>query len=166
MNTEERNKTNTPMVAVSTDGLLRLYMDFCYLYWMLDDLIALRGQEEKLREHHRPYLDVREKMGQMCEQYQRKLTEIGQHPFYIGWKKFRQDTPKEYDEKELLSAFLEDILILAEYVDAMSQFMHLMESGVKFGDSASQLTKSARKHTEEILNRWECLVESEVLDEQ
>ena len=64
------------VVAVNLKDLLAVYADMKRMFYMLKYLIATIQKEEKLKQHHRPYLDLRREMLAMCENYLRDLTEI------------------------------------------------------------------------------------------
>lgn len=73
MNKEKSNmickKTGKQMVAVRSEDLQEMYLGMQLLYKMLESLITLWMKEEKLKQHHRPYLEVRREMGRLCDSY-------------------------------------------------------------------------------------------------
>ena len=68
--------TDKDVVAVNLKELLSVYADMKRMFYMLKYLIAMVQKEEKLKQHHRPYLELRREMLNMCENYLRDLAEI------------------------------------------------------------------------------------------
>ena len=63
-------------VIIPENELATLVHDRTELAAMLSNLIAMWKYEEKLKQHHRPYLHVRKEMGKFCDTYLQQLSEM------------------------------------------------------------------------------------------
>jgi hypothetical protein len=69
-------KTGTKMIAIREEDLDTLLMDLAETTVMVQGLAALIRKEEKLKQHHRPYLDVRKEMIETAEDYLERIGEM------------------------------------------------------------------------------------------
>lgn len=156
------------MVAVKMEDLLSVSADMKKLYHMLCVLIALIKKEEELKQHHRPYLELRREMLGICENNLRAMTEIKVRtvsPMYgclldccrngCGEKTYKRDT-----EGAAFFDMLDDLLVLAEHTENLGNFVKLLMSGVDLGDSPASYDETVHKVIEEMLERWENYMEN------
>jgi hypothetical protein len=69
-------KTGTKMIAIREEDLDTLLMDLEETAVMVQGLAALIEKEEKLKQRHRPYLDVRKEMLETAGDYLERIEEM------------------------------------------------------------------------------------------
>lgn len=174
-------ETGKQMVAVRIEDLCGLQSGMNQLYEMLENLILMWKKEEKLKQHHRPYLEVRREMGRMCDSYLSNMKVIGSRldmPIRacrmecrgLNDQNAKENSPDAgYEEpiskeelestpgtgEEVFNAMLDDLLTVMEYVDTQNLFINLMEYGVPLGDVVKEFSDGAFQDMEQMLNRWE-----------
>ncbi len=156
------------MVAVRRDDLLSVAADMKKLCDMLTVLIALIQKEEKLKQHHRPYLHLRREMLGICENNLRTMTEIKVRTsssmcgcsFECCLDGCDTEAQKTDTENTAFYDMLDDLLVLAEHTGNLGNFVKLLMSGVNLGDTPAVYDETVQKVIEEMLERWENYMEN------
>ena len=174
-------ETGKQMVAVRIEDLCGLQSGMNQLYEMLENLILMWKKEEKLKQHHRPYLEVRREMGRMCDSYLSNMKVIGSRldmPIRacgmecrgVNDQNAKESSPDAgYEEpiskeelettpgtgEEVFNAMLDDLLTVMEYVDTQNLFINLMEYSVPLGEVVKDFSNGAFQDMEQMLSRWE-----------
>jgi hypothetical protein len=169
-------KTGTKMIAIREEDLDTLLMDLAETTVMVQGLVALIRKEEKLKQHHRPYLDVRKEMIETAEDYLERIGEmddvIAGMPYGYDlecFQKSQKDSSDFEEDEEFLKPFsklcsngmemLDDLLTLVEFMEVLSRFMDLMSNGIAVGDAASQTFDCMMDEVEKMVDRWEKYLE-------
>ena len=73
----EMNNSNTAekVVTIPQTEFAVIIRDKAETATMLSNLIVMWKHEEKLKQHHRPYLHVRKETERMCDHYWKRLSE-------------------------------------------------------------------------------------------
>ena len=155
-------------VTIPENELAELIHDRTELATMLSNLIVMWKHEEKLKQHHRPYLYVRKETERLCDLYLQNLAEIneriqyGVHPCKEQMK--IDDVPHSTDETDgdfepqevtsqstsLLRMATEDLSSILEYVFVLRRFVKLLESGVGLCDVTEKFNVILDKEIEDI----------------
>lgn len=155
------------MVAVDLKELLSVYADMKRMYYMLKTLIATVQQEEKLKQHHRPYLELRREMIGMCEKYLRDLAEIALRSASpvkscpmecCGEHNSERTTDKVITDRntnKVVFEMLDDLLVLVEHTDNLRSFVKLLMNGVSLGEVAVAYDDGVAQDVSEMIDRWE-----------
>lgn len=154
------NGKEKEMVAVDLKELLYVYADMKRMFFMLKYLIAMVQKEEKLKQHHRPNLELRREMLSMCENYLKDLAEIAVRtampvnscPIECNCK--AESTGEKKDNK-IFFAMLDDLLVLVEHTDNMRSFMKLLMNGVNLTGMPIEYGEQVGRETSEMVDRWE-----------
>lgn len=164
---ENKNVTcpanNKEIVAVNLIDLMAVYADMKRMFYMLKYLIAMVQKEEKLKQHHRPYLELRREMLAMCENYLRDLTEIAAKtatptngcPIKCVDGCGNNDRKENNEDNEVFYAMLDDLLVLVEHTDNMRSFMKLLMHGVDLVGTPLEYGEQVGRETSEMVDRWE-----------
>ena len=173
---ENKNVTctanNKENVAVNLKELLSVYADMKRMFYMLKYLIAMIQKEEKLKQHHRPYLDLRREMLAMCESYLRDLTEIAvrtampvnSYPIECNCKSENDGKTTDTGNK-IFFAMLDDLLVLVEHTDNMRSFMKLLMNGVDLVGMPIEYGEQVGRETSEMVDRWEEYLKATIAEE-
>jgi hypothetical protein len=166
-------KTGAKMIAIRECDLTQLCVYLSGTMYMLKDLIALWQQEEKLKRHHRPYLDVRQEMGQKCASYLRIIDETAasiammsdgcalecmqgmDDPHEQGEETNAPEEKAVYAPSADIMDVLEDLLTVVEYLDVLSSFLSLLENGLQLNKDAAKASMDIWRDVGRILDRWE-----------
>lgn len=154
------NGKEKEMVAVDLKELLSVYADMKRMFFMLKYLIAMVQKEEKLKQHHRPYLELRREMLSMCENYLKDLSEIAVRTAMpvkscpIECNSKAEITGEKKDNK-IFFAMLDDLLVLVEHTDNMRSFMKLLMNGVDLVGMPIEYGEQVGRETSEMVDRWE-----------
>ena len=161
------------IVAVKVKDILAVYADMKRMFLMLKYLIAMVQKEEKLKQHHRPYLDLRREMLEMCENYLRDLTEIAARTVtpmkgcpikcVDGCGSNASKTSKE--DNKAFYAMLDDLLVLVEHTDNLRSFIKLLMNGVDLDGMPLKYGEQVRRETSEMVDRWENYLRAAVAKE-
>ena len=154
------NGKEKEMVAVDLKELLSVYADMKRMFFMLKYLIAMVQKEEKLKQHHRPYLELRREMLAMCENYLKDLAEIAVRtampvnscPIECNCK---AENAGEKKDNGIFFAMLDDLLVLVEHTDNMRSFMKLLMNGVDLVGMPIEYGEKVGRETWEMVDRWE-----------
>ena len=154
------NGKEKEMVAVDLKELLSVYTDMKRMFFMLKYLIAMVQKEEKLKQHHRPYLELRREMLAMCENYLKDLAEIAVRtampisscPIECNCK---TENTGEKKDNGIFFAMLDDLLVLVEHTDNMRSFMKLLMNGVDLVGMPIEYGEQVGRETSEMVDRWE-----------
>lgn len=160
-------ETGQEMVTIPMDCWLFYFAGMNHLHAKLGDFIAMWRKEEKLKQHHRPYLEVRREMEKMCDYDQALLDTMAQrmkqpvricnaacvHPTEDFTQEELARTPD--NGEEVFNAMLEDLLTVMEYVDTQNLLLNLMEYGVPLHDVVKEFSDGAFKDMERLLTHWE-----------
>lgn len=164
---ENKNVTcpanNKEIVAVNLKDLMAVYADMKRMIYMLKYLIAMVQKEEKLKQHHRPYLDLRREMLAICENYLRDLTEIAARtatpmngcPIKCVDGCGNNDRKENNEDNEVFYTMLDDLLVLVEHTDNMRSFMKLLMHGVDLVGTPLEYGEQVGRETSEMVDRWE-----------
>ncbi len=160
------------MVAVNLKELLSVYADMKRMFFMLKYLIAMVQKEEKLKQHHRPYLELRREMLAMCENYMRDLTEIAARtampvnscPIECSCKSENGGKTADTDNK-IFFTMLDDLLVLVEHTDNMRSFMKLLMNGVDLIGMPIEYGEQVERETSEMVDRWEEYLKATIAEE-
>ncbi|MCC8046959.1 MAG: hypothetical protein LIP12_16000 [Clostridiales bacterium] len=158
------------MAAVRVQDLDALVTDRDSLYVMLESLIGMWSMEDKLRKHHRPYLHVRGEMEQMCRDYMERMAEIsvriaatmGSCAMQCLTGDTSSDSGYERSNgEEVFSAMLDDLMMMADFVDTQDIMINLMNYGVDLQEITEEFGQKAKEEIGKILDRWEDYARSE-----
>lgn len=148
------------IAAIDLKELLSVYADMKRMHCMLKTLIAALQREEKLKQHHCPYLELRREMLAMCEDYLKDLAEIAVRtempvngcPIEHSCK---SEHTGEKTDNQIFFAMLDDLLVLAEHTDNMTSFMKLLMNGVDLVGMPIEYGEQVERETSEMVDRWE-----------
>lgn len=128
-----------------------LVHDRAELCAMLGSLIAMWKREEKLKNHHRPYLHIRRETEKLCNAYLLRLAEITKRtgaspPLYSNGKPVLQK-----DVSELVG----DLVTLAEYIGILQNIIRLFVSGVDMESVSKKFNRFLDGELHSMMVRWE-----------
>ena len=164
---EKKNATcpasGKDVVAVNLKDLLAVYADMKRMFYMLKYLIATIQKEEKLKQHHRPYLELRREMLAMCENYLRDLTEIAARtatpmngcPIKCVDGCGNNDRKENKEDNKVFYAMLDDLLVLVDHTDNLRSFIKLLMNGVDLVAMPIEYGEQVASETAEMVDRWE-----------
>jgi len=164
---EKKNATcpasGKDVVAVNLKDLLAVYADMKRMFYMLKYLIATIQKEEKLKQHHRPYLDLRREMLAMCENYLRDLSEIAVRnvtpmngtPVKCVDGCGNNDRKEAKEDNKVFYAMLDDLLVLVDHTDNLRSFIKLLMNGVDLVAMPIEYGEQVASETAEMVDRWE-----------
>jgi hypothetical protein len=162
-------KTKTKMVAIREEDLDTLLKDLAETIVMVQGLAALIEKEEKLKQHHRPYLDVRKEMIETAGAYLERLEEmdkaIDEMPYGCDLDCFencprdssdvKEDEENEFEEEaETMLDFLDDLAVLADYLAVQRCFAMLAEHGIPANGSWKAFYDAMFSDLDYIVERW------------
>lgn len=165
------------MVAVDLKELLSVYADMKRMYYMLKTLIATVQQEEKLKQHHRPYLELRREMIGMCEKYLRDLAEIALRssapvkscPIDCCAECEMDKNPDavKVDKKnnKVVFEMIDDLLVLVEHTDNLRSFVKLLMNGVPLGEVAVAYDDGVARDVSVMVDRWEAYATAAIAED-
>lgn len=161
------------VVAVNLKELLAVYADMKRMFYMLKYLIAMIQKEEKLKQHHRPYLELRREMLAMCENYLRDLTEIAARnatpmngcPIKCVDGCGNNDRKETKKDNEIFFTMLDDLLVLVEHTDNLRSFIKLLMNGVDLVGMPIEYGEKVEQETMEMVDRWEDYLRATVKEE-
>lgn len=161
--TEKTNqKKMQKVITIPQDELAAIIRDKAEATTMLSNIIAMWKEEEKLKQHHRPYLHVRKETEKMCNAYLKRLSEMSKH-FENGVHIRFHEVPapvteadvkaKEAEYGRTVQTLAEDILTLMDYVDIQRNMISLLESGIEMEAVTEKFSRFLNKELDEMMER-------------
>ena len=146
--------------------LAALVHDRTELATMLSNLIVMWKHEEKLKQHHRPYLHVRKETEKLCDTYLKHLSEVtermgnGLHICYTDCRTAEQTKEPEVSANrgeiiKAVDALAGDLVTLMEYMDVQRNFIRLLESGIEMEEVTAKFDRFLLTELDEMMERWE-----------
>lgn len=153
-------------VTIPENKLGELIYDRTELATMLCNLIVMWKQEEKLKQHHRPYLHVRKETEKLCDTYLKFLSEVtehmssGLHICYTDCRTAEQTKEPEVSVNrgeiiKAVDALAGDLVTLMEYMDVQRNFIRLLESGIEMEEVTAKFDRFLLTELDEMMERWE-----------
>ena len=154
------------IVTIPENELAELIHDRTELATMLSNLIVMWKHEEKLKQHHRPYLHVRKETEKLCDTYMRHLSEVtermgsGLHICYADCRTAEQTKEPEVSVNrgeiiKVVDALAGDLVTLMEYLDVQRNFIRLLESGIEMEEVTAKFVRFLLAELDEMMERWE-----------
>lgn len=153
-------------VTIPETKLAELIYDRAELATMLSNLIVMWKHEEKLKQHHRPYLYVRKETEKLCDTYLKHLSEVtermgsGLHICYADCRTAEQTKEPEASVNrgeiiKVVDALAGDLVTLMEYMDVQRNFIRLLESGIEMEEVTAKFDRFLLTELDEMMERWE-----------
>lgn len=153
-------------VTIPENELAELIHDRTELATMLSNLIVMWKHEEKLKQHHRPYLYVRKETEKLCDTYLKHLSEVtermgnGLHICYADCRTVEQTKePKASVNRgeiiKVVDALAGDLVTLMEYMDVQRNFIRLLESGIEMEEVTAKFDRFLLTELDEMMERWD-----------
>jgi len=153
-------------VTVPENKLGELIYDRTELATMLCNLIVMWKQEEKLQQHHRPYLHVRKETEKLCDTYLKFLSEVtermgsGLHICSADCRTAEQTKEPEASVNrgeiiKVVDALAGDLVTLMEYMDVQRNFIRLLESGIEMEEVTAKFDRFLTAELDEMMERWD-----------
>ena len=153
-------------VTIPENELAELIHDRTELATMLSNLIVMWKHEEKLKQHHRPYLHVRKETEKHCDTYLKHLSEVtermgsGLHICSADCRTARQTKEPEASVNrgeiiKMVDALVGDLVTLMEYMDVQRNFIRLLESGIEMEEVTAKFDRFLLTELDEMMERWE-----------
>lgn len=154
------------IVTIPENELAALVHDRTELATMLSNLIVMWKHEEKLKQHHRPYLHVRKETEKLCDTYLKHLSEVtermgnGLHICYTDCRTAEQTKEPEVSANrgeiiKAVDALAGDLVTLMEYMDVQRNFIRLLESGIEMEEVTAKFDRFLLTELDEMMERWE-----------
>ena len=133
--------------AVALDTLVHDRAELCA---MLGSLIVMWKREDKLKNHHRPYLHIRRETEKMCNAYLLRLAEISEHA----------EADPLHNDKEIalqkdVSELVGDLVTLAEYIGILQNIIRLLVSGVDMESVSEKFNRFLDGELHSMMAQWE-----------
>ena len=153
-------------VTIPENELAELIHDRTELATMLSNLIVMWKHEEKLKQHHRPYLHVRKETEKLCDTYLKHLSEVtermgnGLHICSADCRTARQTKEPEASVNrgeiiKMVDTLAGDLVTLMEYLDVQRNFIRLLESGIEMEEVTAKFDRFLLTELDEMMERWE-----------
>ena len=153
-------------VTIPENELAELIHDRTELATMLSNLIVMWKHEEKLKQHHRPYLHVRKETEKLCDTYLKHLSEVtermgsGLHICSADCRTARQTKEPEASVNrgeiiKMVDTLAGDLMTLMEYLDVQRNFIRLLESGIEMEEVTAKFDRFLLAELDEMMERWE-----------
>jgi len=153
-------------VTVSENELGELIYDRTELATMLCNLIVMWKQEEKLKQHHRPYLHVRKETEKLCDTYLKFLSEVTERMGRslricsadyrtAGQTKESEASVNQGEIIKMVDTLAGDLVTLMEYLDVQRNFIRLLESGIEMEEVTAKFDRFLLAELDEMMERWE-----------
>ena len=153
-------------VTVSEKELGELIYDRTELATMLCNLIVMWKHEEKLKQHHRPYLHVRKETEKLCDTYLKFLSEVTERmgrslricTADCQTAEQRKEPEASVNRAEIIQmvdALAGDLVTLMEYMDVQRNFIRLLESGIEMEEVTAKFDRFLLTELDEMMERWE-----------
>lgn len=171
--------TGKKMAAVDMAEIVAVAKDLKRLYVMLYRLIRMVQEEEKLKQHHRPYLHLRREMLSMCDIYLREMAEMVEKrpaiPCHCSMDcihcevkdDVEHDNAKtgEDNSTERLMKLIQDLRVMMEHTKNLRSFFHLLISGVNLKETPKMYDDIVEKDTYGMVDRWEMLMREQIAED-
>lgn len=164
----EKNISNNVETAVMIPKaeLAAIVRDRSELATMLGSLIVMWKHEEKLKQHHRPYLHVRKETEKLCNTYLKHLSEVtermgnGLHICSADCRAAEQTKEPEASVNrgeiiKMVDALVGDLVTLMEYMDVQRNFIRLLESGIEMEEVTAKFDRFLLTELNEMMERWD-----------
>lgn len=153
-------------VTISETKLAELIYDRAELATMLSNLIVMWKHEEKLKQHHRPYLYVRKETEKLCDTYLKFLSEVTERMgrnlniYSADCRTAEQTKEPEVSVNrgeiiKVVDALAGDLVTLMEYMDVQRNFIRLLESGIEMEEVTAKFDRFLLSELDEMMERWE-----------
>lgn len=153
-------------VTIPENELAELIHDRTELATMLSNLIVMWKHEEKLKQHHRPYLYVRKETEKLCDTYLKHLSEVtermgsGLHicsaDFHTnGQTKEPEASVNRGEVIKMMDTLVGDLVTLMEYMDVQRNFIRLLESGIEMEEVTAKFDRFLLTELDEMMERWD-----------
>jgi len=153
-------------VTVSEKELGELIYDRTELATMLCNLIVMWKHEEKLKQHHRPYLHVRKETEKLCDTYLKFLSEVTERmgrslricTADCQTAEQRKEPEASVNRGEIIKvvdALAGDLVTLMEYMDVQRNFIRLLESGIEMEEVTAKFDRFLLTELNEMMERWD-----------
>lgn len=153
-------------VTIPENELTELIHDRTELATMLSNLIVMWKHEEKLKQHHRPYLYVRKETEKLCDTYLKHLSEVtermgnGLHICSADCRTAGQTKEPEASVNrgeiiKMVDTLAGDLVTLMEYLDVQRNFIRLLESGIEMEEVTAKFDRFLLAELDEMMERWE-----------
>ena len=153
-------------VTIPENELVTLVHDRTELATMLSNLIVMWKHEEKLKQHHRPYLHVRKETEKLCDTYLKYLSEVTERmgrslPICSAdCRTARQTKEPEASVNrgeiiKMVDTLAGDLVTLMEYLDVQRNFIRLLESGIEMEEVTAKFDRFLLAELDEMMERWE-----------
>lgn len=153
-------------VTIPENELAVLVHDRTELATMLSNLIVMWKHEEKLKQHHRPYLYVRKETEKLCDTYLKFLSEVtermGRSLNIYSADCRTAELTKEPEVSvnrgeiiKMVDALAGDLVTLMEYMDVQRNFIRLLESGIEMEEVTAKFDRFLLTELDEMMERWE-----------
>lgn len=153
-------------VTISETKLAELIYDRAELATMLSNLIVMWKHEEKLKQHHRPYLYVRKETEKLCDTYLKFLSEVTERMgrslniYSADCRTAEQTKEPEVSVNrgeiiKMVDALAGDLVTLMEYMDVQRNFIRLLESGIEMEEVTAKFDRFLLTELDEMMERWE-----------
>ena len=153
-------------VTVSENELGELIYDRTELATMLCNLIVMWKHEEKLKQHHRPYLHVRKETEKLCDTYLKFLSEVTERMGRslricsadyrtAGQTKESEASVNQGEIIKVVDALAGDLVTLMEYMDVQRNFIRLLESGIEMEEVTAKFDRFLTAELDEMMERWD-----------
>lgn len=150
-------------VTIPENELAALVHDRTELATMLSNLIVMWKHEEKLKQHHRPYLHVRKEMGNFCDTYLQQLSEMKrdmENGLHIRPTEYASEiSPKDSVPKDqaykAVDVLVNDILSLMEYLRIYDYMVDMILTGIDLKEIKEQVDLFVCERKSEIIDRCE-----------
>ena len=153
-------------VTIPENELAALVHDRTELATMLSNLIVMWKHEEKLKQHHRPYLYVRKETEKLCDTYLKFLSEVTERMgrslniYSADCRTAEQTKEPEVSVNrgeiiKMVDALAGDLVTLMEYMDVQRNFIRLLESGIEMEEVTAKFDRFLLTELDEMMERWE-----------
>ena len=153
-------------VTIPENELSELIHDRTELSTMLSNLIVMWKHEEKLKQHHRPYLYVRKETEKLCDTYLKHLSKVTERMsggLHIrpadcrtaGQLKEPEASVNQEEIIQMIDTLTGDLVTLMEYMDVQRNFIRLLESGIEMEEVTAKFDRFLLTELDEMMGRWE-----------
>ena len=153
-------------VTIPENELAALVHDRSELATMLSNLIVMWKHEEKLKQHHRPYLYVRKETEKLCDTYLKHLSKVTERMsggLHIrpadcqtaGQLKEPEASVNQEEIIQMIDTLTGDLVTLMEYMDVQRNFIRLLESGIEMEEVTAKFDRFLLTELDEMMGRWE-----------
>lgn len=161
------NYCKSKKIPISDNELYTLVEERNTFYSMLNNIIVLFKQEDKLKKHHRPYLHVRAEIDKLCDEALQYIGEMRKQAKsyeihvgdvackHCGCENAGKSAADRVEVIEIVDTLVEDLISLVEYMDVLRHMMYLLASGVELGEVTEKFNRFLNEEFDEMMERWE-----------